>query len=191
MQQTPAEHRQHQETVRLTQARQDLIDERALPAQDPQRRENVIDAEITQITSDDASKVSAVIDNLPGPIQQHLVLQVRPHHTWPEVRQMVGNSPKERASLHPRHRLHSVGSVASSDIELHHAGSTTRRTSTTFQEQQLPPQHQQFQLQGTSDQPISYMPPEGITALNFQQLPQQQQQQPPEIQYQQVRQALP
>ena len=59
-----------------------------------------------------------------------------------------------------------------------------------IQQQQLPPQHQQFQLQGTSDQPISYMPPEGIATFNFQQLPQQQEQQP-QIQYHPVRQALP
>ena len=43
------------------------------------------------------------------------------------------------------------------------------------QQQQLPPQQQQFQLQGSSDQPIAYMPPEGITTFNFQQVPQQQQ----------------
>ena len=53
---------------------------------------------------------------------------------------------------------------------------------------QVPPQHQQFQLEGTSDQPIPHMPPEGITTFNFQQLPHQQQ---PQIQYHQIRQALP
>ena len=40
---------------------------------------------------DDTLKVSTVIDNLRGPTQQHLLLQVRPHHTWAEVRQMVDN----------------------------------------------------------------------------------------------------
>ena len=40
---------------------------------------------------DDTLKVSAAINNLRGPLQQHLLLQVRPHHTWPEVRQMIGN----------------------------------------------------------------------------------------------------
>ena len=56
------------------------------------------------------------------------------------------------------------------------------------QQQQLPPKQQQFQLQGTSDQPIAYMPPEGITTFNFQQVAQQQQLQ---LQYQPVRPALP
>ena len=41
---------------------------------------------------DDALKLSTVISNLHGPIQHHLLLQVRPHHTWPEVCQMVDNS---------------------------------------------------------------------------------------------------
>ena len=51
VQQTPAGHRQHVEIVRLTQARQDLIDERALPAGQAGRRDNnVIDIEIQQIT---------------------------------------------------------------------------------------------------------------------------------------------
>ena len=51
-QQTPAGHRQHTEIVRLTQARQDLRDERALPPGDAGRRENaVIDAEMQQITN--------------------------------------------------------------------------------------------------------------------------------------------
>ena len=50
--QTPAGHRQHAEVVRLTQARQDLRDERAQPQGDPARRENhVIDQEIQQITT--------------------------------------------------------------------------------------------------------------------------------------------
>ena len=40
---------------------------------------------------DDALKVSTAINNLRGPIQQHLLLQVRPHHTWQEVRQMIDN----------------------------------------------------------------------------------------------------
>ena len=40
---------------------------------------------------DDALKVSTMKNNLRGPIQQHLLVQVRPHHTWPEVRQMVDN----------------------------------------------------------------------------------------------------
>ena len=40
---------------------------------------------------DDALKVSTGINNLRGPIQQHLLLQVRPHHTWAEVRQMIDN----------------------------------------------------------------------------------------------------
>ena len=52
VQQTPAGYQQHQEIVRLTQAHQDLRDERALPPGDPQRRENgVIDGEIQQITN--------------------------------------------------------------------------------------------------------------------------------------------
>ena len=33
------------------------------------------------------------------------------------------------------------------------------------QQRQLPPQQQQFQLQGSSGQPIAYMPPEGITTF--------------------------
>ena len=40
---------------------------------------------------DDTLKVSTAISNLRGPIQQHLLLQVRPHHTWLEVRQMIDN----------------------------------------------------------------------------------------------------
>ena len=40
---------------------------------------------------DDPLKVSTAINNLRGPLQQHLLLQVRPHHTWPEVRQMIDN----------------------------------------------------------------------------------------------------
>ena len=41
---------------------------------------------------DDALKVSTVIsNNFCAPIRQHLPLQVRPHHTWPEVHQMVDN----------------------------------------------------------------------------------------------------
>ena len=39
----------------------------------------------------DALKVSTAINNLHGPIQQHLLLQVRPHHTWQKVRQMIDN----------------------------------------------------------------------------------------------------
>ena len=40
---------------------------------------------------DDALKVSTAINNLRGPMQQHLLLQVRPHHTWQEARQMINN----------------------------------------------------------------------------------------------------
>ena len=40
---------------------------------------------------DDALKVNTVINNLRGLIQQHPLLQDRPHRTWPEVRQMVDN----------------------------------------------------------------------------------------------------
>ena len=53
VQQTPAKRRQRTETVCLTQAQQDLRDERALPQGDAARRENaVIDNEIQQITQD-------------------------------------------------------------------------------------------------------------------------------------------
>ena len=47
--------------------------------------------EMIQPVIDDTLKVSTVIDNLRGPMQQHLVLGVRPHHTWPEAHQMVNN----------------------------------------------------------------------------------------------------
>ena len=40
---------------------------------------------------DDALKLSTAINNLSGPLQLHLLLQVRPHHNWPEVRQMIDN----------------------------------------------------------------------------------------------------
>ena len=58
VQQTPAGRPQYLETVRLTQARQDLRDERALPAKDPQRRENVIDEQRTEqpVTSTTANQ---------------------------------------------------------------------------------------------------------------------------------------
>ena len=53
VQQTPTRHRQHQETVCLTQARQDLRDELALPPGDPQHRENVvINGDLNQINND-------------------------------------------------------------------------------------------------------------------------------------------
>ena len=53
VQQTRAGHRQHVTIVRLTQARQDLRDECALPQGDPTSQENaVIDIEIQQITQD-------------------------------------------------------------------------------------------------------------------------------------------
>ena len=45
--------------------------------------------EMTHPVIDAALKVRTAINNLQGPIQQHLLLQVRPHQTWPEVRQMV------------------------------------------------------------------------------------------------------
>ena len=35
---------------------------------------------------DDVLRVTTMINNLREPIQQHLLLQVRPRHTWPEVR---------------------------------------------------------------------------------------------------------
>ena len=43
------------------------------------------------LVTDDTVKVSTVANNLRGPIQQHLLLQVPPHHTWPVAHQMVGN----------------------------------------------------------------------------------------------------
>ena len=242
---------------------------------------------------DDALKVSTAINNLRGPIQQHLLLQVRPHHTWQEVRQMIdnffansymhlpgqtignnidqdinivrkkgkgkynNNKGKRKREERKRKRLQqqqqllhnynynhyntyhnqsqqpqkgkskgkgpigsfdnnntgkgkhikgdknnnkgkgkSTSSTSTSKCWVcgklgHRAAScwyNTQKNINNVQQQQLPPQHQQFQLQGTSDQPIAHMPPEGITTFNFQQVPQQQQ---PQLQYQQVRQALP
>ena len=232
---------------------------------------------------DDALKVSTAINNLRGPIQQHLLLQVRPHHTWQEVRQMIdnffansymhlpgqtignidqdinivrkkgkgkntskgkGKGKKGRGkgynnnyynynynhyntyhnqSQQPQKgKSKGKGPIGSSDNNItgkgkhikgdknnKGKGKSTSSTSTSkcwvcgkvghraascwhnsqkninnVQQQQLPPQQQQFQLQGTSDQPIAYMPPEGITTFNFQQVPQQQQ---PQLQYQPVR----
>ena len=53
VQQTPARRWQHVEIVRLTQARQDLRDERALPAGAAGRRDDgVMDSEIQQVTND-------------------------------------------------------------------------------------------------------------------------------------------
>ena len=53
VQQTPAGRRQHQEIVRLSHARQDLRDERALLQGNPQDRDNnVIDADVQQIAND-------------------------------------------------------------------------------------------------------------------------------------------
>ena len=45
--------------------------------------------EMTHPAIDDALKVSTAINNLHGLTQQHLLLQVRPHHTWQAVRQMI------------------------------------------------------------------------------------------------------
>ena len=47
--------------------------------------------EMTHPVIDDALKVSTAINNLRGPMQQHLLLQARPHHTWKEARQMIDN----------------------------------------------------------------------------------------------------
>ena len=53
VQQTPAGQRQHVEIQRLTQAPQDLRDERATPLGHPARRDsNVIDSEIRQVNQD-------------------------------------------------------------------------------------------------------------------------------------------
>ena len=79
--------------------------------------------------------------------------------------------------------------MSSLDIEAASCWCNNQKNIKNVQQQQLPPQQQQFQLQGSSDQPIAYVPPEGITTFNFQQIPQQHQQ--PQLQYQQVRQALP
>ena len=53
--------------------------------------QNISAYEMTHPVIDDALKVNTAINNLHGPIQQHLLLQVRPHHTWQEVRQMIDN----------------------------------------------------------------------------------------------------
>ena len=227
---------------------------------------------------DYALKVSTAINNLRGPIQQHLLLQVRPHHTWPEVRQMVGNffansythfpgqtignidqeqegqrkdkkKEKERKGKgynhnnnnyyynhynsyynqqqhQPQQKGKGKGSIGSYDHNNNNTGkgkniqkgdknnkrkgksrSTTSSTRcwvcgklghqatlcwfnnqknvNNIQQQQLPPQHQHFQLQSTSD--LFYVPPEGIATFNFRKIPQQQ----PQVQYQPVLQALP
>ena len=57
---------------------------------------------------DDPFKVSSVTNNLHGPIQQHLLLQARPHLTWSEVRQMVDNFFANSYMHLPRpgHQLH-------------------------------------------------------------------------------------
>ena len=98
---------------------------------------------------------------------------------------------KERASLHRRHRLQDAGFAASSDIGqfgLPHAGSTIRRTSTTssnnndhhnissfsFRAHQISPSPTCLQRASLRSTSISYH--------NKQQ---------PQLQYQQVRQALP
>ena len=52
-----------------------------------------------------------------------------------------------------RHRLQSAGSVKSSDVELPRFNN--HKNVNNIQQQRLPPQHQQFQLQGTADQHAS------------------------------------
>ena len=83
------------------------------------------------------------------------------------------NNASKGKSIH-KHRLQSVGSVASSDVELHHAASTTRRTSTTlnnssyhhtissssFRAHQINPSltcHQKASLPSTFDSSNSYL----------------------------------
>ena len=47
--------------------------------------------EVMHHVVDDTLKVSTAVSNLCGALQQDLLLQVRPHRTWPEVRQMIDN----------------------------------------------------------------------------------------------------
>ena len=100
---------------------------------------------------------------------------------------------KGKGSLHRRPRPQSVGCCGKLGHRAASCWFNNQKSVNNIQQQQLPPQHQQFQLQGTSDQPISYMPPEGInygqSSHNFQQS--QPQQQPHQVHYQPVRQALP
>ena len=56
--------------------------------------------EMIQPVIDDTLEVITSINNLRGPLQQHLLLQVRQHHTWPEVRQTI-NSFFANSYMHP------------------------------------------------------------------------------------------
>ena len=152
-----------------------------------------MDRDITTVAIQDVSAykmihpviddVSTAINNVRGPIQQHLLLQVRPHHTWQEVRQMIDNLfansymhlPGQTIGnidhVNNRGKGKSTSSASTSKCWVrsklgHRVAScwfNNQKNINNIQQQQLPPQQQQFQLQGTSDQPISYTPPEGIT----------------------------
>ena len=96
---------------------------------------------MTHLVIDDALKVTTVINNLRGPTHQHLLVQVGPRHTWPEVRQMVD-------SLFANSYVRLPGQIIGhTDQELQPTTKAKRQEQRKGPHRELRPQQQQGQEQ--------------------------------------------